>query len=69
LKGKVLRETVTIASQLLIESLRGYTVQVGKIPIQHHTLSAHHEDQGFDELCGVGASFFKVAICDHRFAS
>src|SRR5262249_170637 len=65
---KVLRETVTVASQLLIEPLCCYTVQIGQIPVQHHALAAHSEDQVFDELCWIGVPFLKVAIYDLRFS-
>jgi hypothetical protein len=43
-KDKVWRELGAIPLDLLVESLRGHAVKLGKIGVEQHLIPAHHED-------------------------
>ena len=48
LKEKVHRKSSWVAFDCLVQGFRGHTVEAGEIPVEHHLLAAHSENDGFD---------------------
>jgi hypothetical protein len=41
---EIARKAILVPSDLFVQSLGGYAIELGKIGIQHHTPATHHEN-------------------------
>jgi hypothetical protein len=50
LKHEVYREAIPVPTYLFIESARTDAIQLSKIGVEHHFLSAHEQDSRLDAI-------------------